>query len=366
MTAPTFIIAEAGVNHDGSVARALELADAARACGADAVKYQTFRADRLTTDRAATCAYQEMATGGQRSQQDMLRTLELPQPAFRRLADHCREIGIEFMSTAFDCDSLEFLVAETGIRRVKIPSGELVNPLLLLKAARTDLPIILSTGMATLAEVAAALGVLAYGLLGLPGLPSPAEVAEAAIAAEGVALLRRRVTLLHCVSDYPALPQDSNLRAMATMRDQFSLPVGLSDHTQGTCVSVAAVALGAAMLEKHFTLDPTLPGPDHRASLDVPGLRSLVEQARIVESALGDGVKVPRPSEQANITAIRGSLVAACPIRAGEPLDVTNITVKRPGDGLAPMCLLRLAGTRAGRDYEADEQIRPVTEERDD
>jgi N-acetylneuraminate synthase len=364
MTAPTLIIAEAGVNHDGCIARALELADAARACGADAVKYQTFRAARLTTNRAATCAYQEIATGGQRSQQDMLQALELPQSAFRRLAEHCREIGIEFMSTAFDCDSLEFLVAETGIRRVKIPSGELVNPLLLLKAARTGLPIILSTGMATLAEVAAALGVLTYGLLGLPGLPRPDDVVGAAD--EGAALLRRRVTLLHCVSDYPAQPQDSNLRAMATMRDRFGLPVGLSDHTQGTCVSVAAVALGASVLEKHFTLDPTLPGPDHRASLDVPGLRSLVEQARIVECALGDGVKAPRPSEKANITAIRGSLVAARPIRAGEPLDATNITVKRPGDGLAPMCLLELAGTRAGRDYETNEQIRPATEERDD
>lgn len=365
MTDRCFIIAEAGVNHDGSSARALELADAAHACGADAVKYQTFRTDRLTTRRAATCAYQETATGGQRSQQDMLRALELSDLEFHHLARHCQAIGIEFMSTAFDPDSLDFLVHETGIRRVKIPSGELVNPLLLLRAARTGLPVILSTGMATLDEVATALGVLAHGLLGLPGLPRPAAAAEAALSAEGAALLARRVTLLHCVSDYPAPPHDSNLRAMASMRDRFALPVGLSDHTEGTCVAVAAVALGATVLEKHFTLDRTLPGPDHRASLDVAGLARLVEEARIVESALGDGIKAPRPSEAANIAAIRGSLVAARPIRAGEVLDEGNVTVKRPGDGLGPMRLLDLAGRPAGRDYATDEQITSPWEDSD-
>lgn len=356
MTTLCFIIAEAGVNHNGSPARALELADAARACGADAVKYQTFQTDRLTTRRALTCAYQETA-GGQRSQQDMLRALELPDAEFRHLARHCQSIGIEFMSTAFDPDSLDFLVAETGIRRVKIPSGELVNPLLLLRAARTGLPVILSTGMATLDEIVMALGVLAYGLLGLPGLPRAGDAAAAARSVEGAALLARRVTLLHCVSDYPAPPQDSNLRAMATLRHHFTLPVGLSDHTEGTCVAVAAVALGAAVLEKHFTLDRSLPGPDHRASLDAAGLARLVEEARIVESALGDGIKAPRPSEMGNITAIRGSLVAACAIRAGELMGDNNVTVKRPGDGLPPMRLLDLAGSVAPRDFAPDEQI---------
>ncbi|WP_298332973.1 N-acetylneuraminate synthase [Asticcacaulis sp.] len=357
MTTPCFIIAEAGVNHDGSPARALELAEAARTCGADAVKYQTFRTDRLTTRRAATCAYQETATGGQQSQQDMLRALELPDAVFRHLARHCQSIGIEFMSTAFDPDSLDFLVSETGIRRVKIPSGELVNPLLLLRAARTGLPVILSTGMATLDEVAMALGVLAHGLLGLPGLPRAADAAAAANSPEGAALLAQRITLLHCVSDYPAPPQDSNLRALATLRNRFTLPVGLSDHTEGTCVAVAAVALGAVVLEKHFTLDQSLPGPDHRASLDVAGLARLVEEARIVESALGDGVKAPRPSEVGNIAAIRGSLVATRNIRAGDRLDDSNITVKRPGDGLPPMRLLDLAGSIADRDFAPDEQI---------
>lgn len=357
MTPATFIIAEAGVNHDGDPGRALALADAARDCGADAVKYQTFRADRLTTSRAATCAYQERATGGERSQRDMLRALELPDAEFRRLADHCRIIGIEFMSTAFDPDSLDFLVAETGIRRVKIPSGEMINPLLLLKAARTGLPIILSTGMATLAEVELALGVLAHGLLKQPGLPTMAAAAAAAADPQGRTLLQQRVTLLHCVSDYPAPPEDTNLRAMATLRDRFELPVGLSDHTEGTCVAVAAVALGAAVLEKHFTLDRGLPGPDHRASLDVAGLASLVEQSRIVERALGDGQKQPRPSEQRNITAVRGSLVAARPIRTGETFDAVNVTVKRPGDGLAPMRLLDLAGQPSPWDFAPDEQI---------
>lgn len=357
MTERTFIIAEAGVNHNGDLDKAFALVDTAADCGADAVKFQTFRADRLATARAAMCAYQKVDSDDFSSQQDMLQALELDEQAFRLLARRCADRGIEFMSTGFDTESLEFLIQETGLKRIKIPSGEVVNPLLLLHAARSRLPVVLSTGLATLDEVETALAVLAYGMIAPGGIPSSVAAREAFRSEEGQAALARYVTVLHCVSDYPAAPADSNLRAMLTMRDAFHLPVGLSDHSVGIAVSLAAVALGATMLEKHFTLDKSLPGPDHRASLAPDELRSLVDGVRVVEQAMGDGVKAPRPTETQNRTAIRGSLVAAVPIEAGTPFSSENVTVKRPGDGLDPMTLLDLNGRPADKDYDSDDQI---------
>lgn len=352
-----FVIAEAGVNHCGDLTRALEMVDVAAAAGADAIKFQTFVAERLTTSRAAKCSYQERNTGASGAQQDMLRALELPREAYRELAERCRAKGIEFMSTGFDGGSLAFLVNEVGLKRIKIPSGEMVNPLLLLQAARSDLPIVVSTGLADQEEVAQALGVLAFGLREPGRLPSPAECRAALASEEGRRALAARVTLLHCVTDYPASPADTNLRAMGAMARAFGVPVGLSDHTEGIAVPIAAVALGASIIEKHFTLDRNLPGPDHKASLTPPELAALVAGIRTVEQALGDGTKAPRPGELGNRDAVRGSLVAARRIRAGTRLTLGDLSVKRPGDGLSPMALLELVGTPAAMDYEADDQL---------
>ena len=352
-----FVIAEAGVNHNGDLDKAFALIDLAAECGADAVKFQTFRAERLATSRARTCSYQRTGAAHSESQQDMLRRLELDENAFRQLSRHCTDRGIEFMSTAFDPESLEFLVRETGLKRIKIPSGEMVNPILLCHAARSGLPMVLSTGLATLDEVEMALAVLAHGMVTPDGLPTRSEAFDAFRSDAGQAALAARVTVLHCVSDYPAPAADCNLRALRTMRDAFGIPVGFSDHSEGIAVSLAAVALGATVLEKHYTLDKSLPGPDHRASLDPGELRSLIDGIRIVRQSLGDGVKAPRPSEVENRTAIRGSLVAATPIAAGTPISLENVTVKRPGDGLEPMALLELLGRPARKNYDVDEQI---------
>lgn len=357
MTTRTFIIAEAGVNHNGDVKKAIELIDIAADCGADAVKFQTFQADRLATKHADMCDYQRGAGNGHSSQRDMLSALELPPSAFVRLAEHCSNRRIEFMSTAFDGESLDFLVNETGIRKIKIPSGELVNPFLLLAAARRQLPIILSTGLATLDEVRSALQVVAFGMTHATGFPSSEQIRAFSRADRWATALAESVSILHCVSNYPAPPEDTNLSAMETMRAAFDLPVGLSDHTLGLEVATAAVALRAAIIEKHFTLDPTLPGPDHQASLSPKQLSRLVSSIRTVEKAIGNGTKSPRPSEIDNHNAIRGSLVAACRLRASDVLSSENVTVKRPGNGLSPMRIFNVLGKTAGQDLEPDEPI---------
>lgn len=353
----TFIIAEAGVNHNGDMDRAVEMIDVAVDTGSDAIKFQSFKADRVATERAEKCSYQELATGSGGSQREMLQALELSLKDHVRLADHCATRGIEFMSTPFDPESLIFLVNKLDMRRIKIPSGELVNPILLLEAARSRRPLILSTGLANLEEVEIALGVIAYGLAHPTGFPGRADIHASLGSGAASSKLAESLTILHCVSDYPAAPQDVNLRAMKTMADKFTIPVGLSDHTAGITVSIAAVAMGATVIEKHFTLDKDLPGPDHKASLSPSELRDLVVGIRMVEMAMGSGVKAPGAKEAANKTAIRGSLVATDRISAGAELTLENVTVKRPGDGLSPMDLLDLYGTPASRDYENDEQI---------
>lgn len=357
MTDATFVIAEAGVNHCGDLARALDMVEVAASAGADAVKFQTFKAERLATGRAAKCAYQERNTDIGRSQQEMLRALELPPESYRVLAERCRSLGLEFMSTGFDPESLAFLVRDVGVERVKIPSGELVNPLLLLGAARCRRPIILSTGMAALAEVEAALGVLAYGLMNDRDWPSGADCRAAFDIPKGRAAVAEAVTVLHCVTDYPARPADTNLRAMNTIAEAFGVPTGLSDHTEGIAVPIAAVALGARVIEKHFTLDKTLEGPDHAASLEPSELAQMVAQIRVVEQALGDGVKAPREAELANLVSVRGSGVAARPIRSGKAVEPDDLAVKRPGDGLSPMALLDLVGKPAAKDFDYDDPL---------
>jgi len=318
-----FVIAEAGVNHNGDLDRAHALIEAAVAAGADAVKFQTFRADLVTARGAPKASYQMATTDAAESQLEMLRGLELGAEAFAGLQAHCRERGITFLSTPFDLDSLALLV-RLDVPAIKIPSGEVTNPLLIAPIARCGKPVILSTGMCTLAEVADAVALLERE--GCPGL-----------------------ALLHCVSNYPAESADANLRAMRTMKEAFGWPVGYSDHTSGCDIAWAATALGACVLEKHFTLDKTLPGPDHRASLDTEELKQLVRGVRRVESALGDGVKAPRPSEENTREVARRSLFLRAPLAVGEPVTETSLVAKRPAGGISPARIAEVLGRSAAR-----------------
>jgi N,N'-diacetyllegionaminate synthase len=329
----TLIIAEAGVNHNGDMRLARELIDVAAGAGADRVKFQTFSADRLVTASAAKAPYQERATGVAESQHAMLRRLELTRAMHVELLAHCAARGIQFLSTGFDVDSVDMLVA-LGADCFKIPSGEITNLPYLRHVGRYGKPVILSTGMSSLGEIEAALAVLEQS-----GTP------------------RARITVLHCTTEYPAPMAEVNLRAMLTIRDAFGVAVGYSDHTPGIEVATAAVALGAAVIEKHFTLDRTLPGPDHKASLEPAELRALVSAIRNVELALGDGVKRATASELRNRPIGRKSIVAARAIAAGEVLSAENLTVKRPGTGISPMHWDQLLGRRAPRNFAPEELI---------
>ena len=358
MSDRVFIIAEAGVNHDGSLDDALRMVDVAADAGADAVKFQTFQAEQLVTRRAAKAAYQARNTGEDGGQFGMLRALELDRDAHHRLAAHAAERGIRFMSTAFDLDSLAFL-ATLDMPAVKIPSGDLTWGAMLLEASRLGPPLIVSTGMANLEEIRAALSVIAFGLTqeGLPRGEADLQAAFADPAAQ--ARLRERVTLLHCTTEYPAPLAAVNLRAMDLMAETFGLRVGYSDHTLGTTVAVATVARGAAVIEKHFTLDSARPGPDHAASLEPDELKAMVAAIREVEIALGRAVKAPGPEEAANRSIARRSLVAARPIASGEVLTPDALTAKRPADGLSPMAVWGLLGRPTRRAYAIDEGIEP-------
>ena len=351
------VIAEAGVNHNGSLDTALGLVEAAAGAGADIVKFQTFKAEALAAASAPKAVYQARETGSDQTQLDMLRTLELPAAYHHELARACESAGIEFLSTAFDGESLKFLVGEMGIKRIKIPSGELTNAPLVLDAARSGLPMILSTGMATLGDVETALGVVAFGMIG--GNEAPGRDAfEAAYASkQGRDALRDAVTVLHCTTDYPTPPEAVNMRAMATMGRAFGVRIGYSDHTAGLGVPVLAVGQGASLIEKHFTLDRAMPGPDHKASLEPDDLCSMIAMIREAQAALGSEVKAPGDAERKNIVVARKSLVAAQPIARGEAFSQDNLTVKRPGDGRTPMDFWALQGQPASRDYAVNEAV---------
>ena len=350
------VIAEAGVNHNGSLDRARALVDAAVAAGADIVKFQTFRADRVATRQAAKAEYQK-ADGAAESQHAMLERLELDEAAHAALVPYCAENGIEFLSTPFDLPSVDLLARRHALKRLKISSGDLTNGPLLLHAARSGAALILSTGMANLGEVEAALGVLAFGLTRPETAPGAAAF-EAAYAGEaGQQSLRARVTLLHCTSRYPAPAETVNLRAMDTLRRAFGLAVGYSDHTLGTTVAVAAAARGAVMVEKHFTLDRSLPGPDHQASLEPDELRRMVAAIREVEQALGSASKAPAAGEIAMRAVARKCLVAARPIGRGERFTAENLATKRAPGGVTAMRYWEALERTADRDYAADEPI---------
>lgn len=330
---PVTIIAEAGVNHNGDLGMALRLVDVAADAGAEYVKFQTFSAAKLVTRRALKADYQTAALGADESQYEMLRRLELSTEAHHAIAAHCRSRAIGFLSTGFDVESIDFLIS-MGVELIKIPSGELTNLPYLRRAGRSGLPVVLSTGMADMAEVEAALAAL-----------------------EQAGTVRAAITVLHCTTEYPAAMADVNLRAMLAMRDRLGVAVGYSDHTPGIEIPVAAVALGATLIEKHFTLDSTLPGPDHRASLEPPELTAMIAAIRNVELALGDGVKKPRPVEEKNKQVARKSLVASRLIAAGELFSETNLAAKRPGTGISPMQWDSVVGRRASRDFAEDELI---------
>jgi N-acetylneuraminate synthase len=354
----TFIIAEAGVNHNGSLDSAVALIDVAATAGADAVKFQTFRSEAVISRAARKAQYQITNTGNEDSQLEMVRALELTTDHHRVLIDHARSRGIAFLSTPFDLDSVQLLAHEFRLPRLKIASGEITNLPLLLAAGRVGCPLLVSTGMSTLGEVEQALQVIAFAYATPPGTRPTAREMEAAYRDEAAQLLlSERVTLLHCTTEYPAPVADANLRALDTLRTAFGLPVGFSDHTLGTHIAIAAVARGAAVIEKHFTLDRSLPGPDHVASLEPEELAAMVRGIRDVEQALGSGRKVPAPSEWKNIAIARKSLIAARPIKRGEAFSAANLTTKRPGSGVSAMKFYDYLGRIAQRDYGLDELI---------
>ena len=333
MKKSTLIIAEAGVNHNGDLELAKQLVDAAAKAGADLVKFQTFSAERLAIASTPKAEYQSQTTDQKQSLFAMLEQLELTAEMHEQLIAYCAERGIGFFSTGFDVGSLDYL-ASLGAERFKIPSGEITNLPYLRHVGSFGKPLILSTGMATLGEIEGALDAL-----------------------ETTGTPRSQITVLHCNTEYPTPMQDVNLRAMTSIRDAFGVEVGYSDHTAGIEVPIAAVALGATVIEKHLTVDRNLPGPDHKASLERDEFAAMVCAIRNIEQAMGDGIKRPRPSEAQNKAIARKSLVAAKPIKMGERFTSDNLTAKRPGTGISPMRWDEVMGRAARRDYAPDELI---------
>ncbi len=325
------IIAEAGVNHNGSFVLAKKLVDKAVEAGADIIKFQTFKSQNLSSKFAAKAEYQKRQTGANESQLDMLKKLELSYDEFIELKGYCDEKGIEFLSTAFDGDSIEFLES-LNMKRWKIPSGEITNLPYLIKIARTGKPVILSTGMSTMEDIRAAVTVLRENG-------------------------SNDITLLHCTTEYPVPLNEVNLSAMLTIRNEFGVRVGYSDHTTIIDIPIAAVGMGAAVIEKHFTLDKNMEGPDHKASLEPGELKDMVIALRNVELAMGNGVKCPTDSERKNMIIARKSIIAKRNITQGEIFTEDNLTVKRPGNGISPMRWFAVIGLKAPRNFEEDELI---------
>ena len=327
----TLIIAEAGVNHNGRLDLALKMVDEAKRAGADIVKFQTAIPERVISRYADKAEYQKETTGNEESQLEMCRRIHLKLSDYDIIKEYCEEVGIEFLSTPFDLESIDYL-EKLGMKLWKIPSGEITNLPYLIKIAKTGKPVIMSTGMAELKEVEEAVNVLKEGGAG-------------------------EITLLHCTTEYPAPFDSVNLKAMNTLRKKLGTKVGYSDHTTGIEVVVAAVSLGATVIEKHFTLNRNLEGPDHKASLEPEELEVMVNKIRIIEKALGDGIKRAAEAEKKNIAIARKSIVAAKDIKKGEILSEDNITTKRPGNGISPMKWFEVLGTEAIRDFGEDELI---------
>lgn len=351
-----YVIAEAGVNHNGDIRTAHQLVDAAADAGADAVKFQTFSAQKLVSKTHQKAAYQKLATSATQTQYEMLRSIELSHEMHHELLAHASNRGIEFISSAFDVDSLQFLT-ELGLPRLKVSSGELVNAQLLWHYGRTGLPLIVSTGMATLSEVEAGLALLAHATTH-EAPPSGLDDCWTAWADPEVrARLKKNITLLHCTSNYPAPMNEVNLRSMDTLQTAFGFDTGYSDHTQGTIIPVAAVARGACVIEKHFTLSRKMSGPDHSASLEPQELYEMMQQIRQIEEALGDPVKTPQPSEIDTRTAARQQVVATCQISVGDVFTEKNISTSRCGSGIPASAFWDLIGTIAKSNFEPSQPI---------
>lgn len=329
------IIAEAGVNHNGSIEIAKQLVDKAVEAGVDMIKFQTFKAEKLVSKSAEQAEYQKKNIGNEAddSQYNMLKKLELSEQDHQTLIEYCQKKGIKFFSTAFDMESIEYLhTLHLGLW--KIPSGEITNYPYIKKIAQYHEPVILSTGMCELDDISAAMNVLIRN-----------------------GVKRELISILHCNTEYPTPYEDVNLKAMLELQEQYQVKVGYSDHTRGIEVPIAAVALGATVIEKHFTLDRNMPGPDQKASLEPEELKAMVSAIRHLEQALGDGHKTVSPSEQKNIAVARKSIVAACPIKKGEILTEQNLTVKRPGIGISPMRWEEVVGRKATKDFAEEELI---------
>jgi N,N'-diacetyllegionaminate synthase len=333
MSSRILIIAEAGVNHNGDIALAKQLVDVAADAGADLVKFQTFNADRQVTAYASKAEYQKLSTDSAESQHRMLKRLELTTEMHEELISYCATRNIGFFSTSFDIESIDYLVS-LGMNQFKIPSGEITNLPYLRHIGKFGKPVILSTGVATIGDIESALNVL-----------------------EAAGTSRELITVLHCTSEYPAPMEEVNLLAMQSIASTFGVAVGYSDHTQGIEVAIAAAALGATVIEKHFTLNRELPGPDHKSSLEPHELKSMVSAIRNIEIALGDGIKRVTPTLARNKLVIEKSLVASKPIRSGEILSPENVTAKRPGSGISPIRWDEIMGRKATRDFEPDELI---------
>ena len=351
-----FVIAEAGVNHNGDLAIAVEMVRVAKNAGADAIKFQTFKAAELATSDAPKAKYQAQTTDINETHFEMLRRLELSSSDHLALVEECNKLEIEFLSTPFDTVSLKFLVSELEVGKIKLSSGEITNGPLLLEAAYARIPIILSTGMSSIDEVRQALSVLAFGFCG-GDTPSDIDLKHAYKSIDGEKALRKYVSLLHCTSEYPASFKNINLCSMQTLRDEFGLQVGFSDHSQGINVSIGAAALGACIVEKHFTLDRGLPGPDHIASVQPEDLKLMITGIRHIESSLGNGVKKPSRGELENRLTVRKSLTANCDISEGENFTPHNIGIKRPGGGISPMRYWEFMNMTAVRNYRRGELI---------
>lgn len=350
------VIAEAGVNHNGSLDMALEMVKVVANAGADMIKFQTFKPELMISKHAAKADYQKDTTGISESQLDMVRKYELSLEDHRKILSFCEKIGIEFFSTPFDLQSVDLLMS-LGVKKIKVPSGEITNWPLIHKIGKTGKPVIVSTGMSTIDEIRDALAIYLMGVTNPRIIPDREKLDWVYSSREGQVYLKNNVTLLHCTTQYPTPYEDVNLRAMDTLRDEFNLPVGYSDHTQGIAVSIAAVARGAVVIEKHFTLDRNLPGPDHQASLEPDELCDLARSIRAVEKSLGSEEKKVTPSELPNRAIARKSLIALTDIKKGEAFTWDNLGVKRPGDGISPVAYWEYLGTISDRDYGEDERI---------
>lgn len=356
LTTATYIIAEAGVNHNGSEELAFKLIDAAANAGADAIKFQTFKPESLVSKYAQKANYQKDTTGSEETQLSLLKSLALSHDTFIELKKYCELRKIDFLSSAFDIESARFLIDILDVDTIKLGSGELNNAPLLYEISRSGVKVILSTGMAMLGEIEEALGVLLYGYL---GGDSPTEAAFKASYFSNKAqnILAEKVTLLHCTTAYPADPGSLNLRALTTLSSAFPVSVGYSDHSLGIGVSLGAVALGAEVIEKHFTLDKTLAGPDHRASLSILELRNMVSEIRQLDIALGVSYKHPSKEELENAKVVRKSLIAKSNIQKGEKFTIHNLTTKRPGYGISPIKYWDYLSKKSEKNLEIDEVI---------